>query len=439
MNRNLIRGFVCLSLLGGLLQVTGCSRSVINYQIAESIGTVGMYDNNEPVESPQMKMEREQAESEAAIEAAMVETLDQADTLAKGYQYEEAIAFLQNADIDQEDERVQTAIAGYQTKMEQLYEYEGNIPHLSFPNLIVDTELAFDGDGNASTYDGVMITLSEFEKILQELYNSGYFLIDIHSLAEETVNESGQTVLTSRNPVIPEGKKPMVLSIDNLNYGQIKNGDGIATRLTLDQNGEVKAVYTDNGGHDVTGDYDVVPVLEAFIAEHPDFSFQGARGIIGLSGKYGAFGYQVEEDDDVADYSDNRKQVKAIAAALVEDGWTLACESYSYDKLNEYSFDSLKEDITHWENTIGELTGPVDTLIFPYGSEVDYASEKLSWLTGEGFEYFIGLWPSDDYREVQDEYMRQTRRMVNGYMLKNSPNLFSTFFSVSGILDEERP
>lgn len=429
---------MCLSLLGGLLQTTGCSRSMINYQIAESIGTVGMYDNNEPVESPQMKMEREQEESEAAIEAAMVETLNQADLLAKGFMYEEAVAYLENADIDHEDERVQTAIAGYQNKMGQMYEYEGDIPHLSFPNLIVDTEMAFDGDGSDSTYDGVMITLSEFEKILQELYDNGYFLIDIHSLTEETVNESGQTVLTSKNPEIPEGKKPMVLSIDNLNYGQIKNGDGIATRLTLDQNGEVKAVYTDNGGHDLTGDYDVIPVLESFIAEHPDFSFRGARGIIGLSGKYGAFGYQVE-DEGAADYSDNRKQVKSIAAALVEDGWTLACESYAYDYLKEYSFDSLKEDITHWQNTIGELTGEVDTLIFPYGSEVDYASEKLSWLTVQGFEYFIGLWPSDDYREVKDEYLRQTRRMVNGYMLKNSPDVFSTFFSVSGIMDENRP
>ena len=433
-----MRGFVCISLLGGLLQMTGCSRSVINYQIAESIGTVGKYDNNEPVESPQMKMEREQAESEAAIEAAMVETLNEADLLAKGFLYEEAVAYLENADIDHEDERVMTAIAGYQNKMGQMYEYEGDIPHLSFPNLIVDTEMAFDGDGSDSTYDGVMITLSEFEKILQELYDNGYFLIDLHSLAEETVNESGQTILTSRNPVIPEGKKPMVLSIDNLNYGQVKNGDGIATRLTLDQDGNVKAVYTDNGGHDLTGDYDVIPVLEAFIAEHPDFSFQGARGIIGLSGKYGAFGYKVEEEG-TADYSDNRKQVKAIAAALVEDGWTLACESYAYDYLKDYSFDSLKEDITHWENTIGALTGQVDTLIFPYGSEVDYASEKLAWLTGEGFEYFIGLWPSEDYREVTAEYMRQTRRMVNGYMLKNSPNLFSSFFSVSGILDEDRP
>ena len=27
---------------------TGCSRSTLNYQIAESIGTLGQYENNEP-------------------------------------------------------------------------------------------------------------------------------------------------------------------------------------------------------------------------------------------------------------------------------------------------------------------------------------------------------------------------------------------------------
>lgn len=438
MNRGLIRGIVSISLAGALLQMTGCSRSVINYQIAESIGTLGDYDNNEPVESPQMKMEREQAEADAAVEAAMTDTLDQADALARGYQYEEAVAFLQNADIDQSDERVQTAITTYQNRMDQMYEYDGDIPHLSFPNLIVDTERAFDGDGNDATYDGVMITLSEFEKILQNLYDGGYFLIDIHTLTEETVNESGQTVMVSKNPVIPEGKKPMVLSIDNLNYSQVKNGDGIATRLALDGDGEVKAVYTDAEGHDLTGDYDVIPVLESFIKEHPDFSFQGARGIIGLSGKYGAFGYAVE-DEGTADYSDNRETVRQIAAALTADGWSLACESYAYDHMESYSFDTLKEDITHWQSSIGSLTGSVDTLIFPYGSEVDYASEKLSYLTAEGFRYFVGLWPSEDYREVTDTYLRQTRRMVNGYMLKNSSSVFDTFFSTAAILDDGRP
>lgn len=35
----------------------GCRRSELNYQIAESIGTVGKYDNNEPVRSPKMRGE----------------------------------------------------------------------------------------------------------------------------------------------------------------------------------------------------------------------------------------------------------------------------------------------------------------------------------------------------------------------------------------------
>ena len=48
-----IRGLaaVCPALLGAVL-LGGCSRETIKYQIAESIGTVGMYENGEPVETP---------------------------------------------------------------------------------------------------------------------------------------------------------------------------------------------------------------------------------------------------------------------------------------------------------------------------------------------------------------------------------------------------
>ena len=44
--------------LGACLTLSGCARSVLNYQIAESIGTLGQYENNEPVETPKMKAER---------------------------------------------------------------------------------------------------------------------------------------------------------------------------------------------------------------------------------------------------------------------------------------------------------------------------------------------------------------------------------------------
>ena len=41
-----------LAAVGAAVLATGCSRAQMNYQIAESLGTVGKYSNNEPVESP---------------------------------------------------------------------------------------------------------------------------------------------------------------------------------------------------------------------------------------------------------------------------------------------------------------------------------------------------------------------------------------------------
>ena len=48
-----------LCLLTVSLGLTGCTRTQMNEQIAESIGTLGMYENNEPVETPKMKAEKE--------------------------------------------------------------------------------------------------------------------------------------------------------------------------------------------------------------------------------------------------------------------------------------------------------------------------------------------------------------------------------------------
>ena len=424
--------------LGACLTLSGCARSVLNYQIAESIGTLGQYENNEPVETPKMKAEREQEESEAAVEEQLTSVLDQAESLAKQYEYEEAISLLQNSDISQEDERVTEAIAAYQEALDSMYEYEGDIGHLSFTNLIADTSLAFDGDGNEATYDSNMITLSEFQGILQQLYDNGYVLIDIHSLVEETQDENGNVTLTQKNPLVPQGKKPLILSVDNLNYSSVVNGDGIATRLTLNDQGEVQAVYTDSEGHDLTGAYDIVPVLNAFIQEHPDFSLSGARGIISLSGVNGAFGYDLSEETS-ASAQENQDTVRAIAQKLTEDGWQFACAGYSYTYMSDMSYEGLQQDITQWKNTIESLVGQTDILMYPYGAEVDYSTEKAVYLMDQGFHYFIGTWTEGDHLEVNENYLRQTRRMVTGYVFDQLPANFDQYFSSSQILDGDRP
>ena len=428
---------ILLAAAAAVTVLSGCSRSVLNYQIAECIGTLDKYENNEPVETPKMQAEREKKESEAALEEEKTQVLAQAEALALSYEYEEAIALLQNTDTVADDERAVKAISDYQSRLDSMYEYEGDIGHLCFTNLVADTSLAFDGDEYSSIYRSNMITLTEFENILNALYESGYILIDIHSLAQESEDSKGDVSMSAKLPYIPQGKKPLILSVENLDYSSVRNGDGVATRLALDKEGNVGAVYTDKDGHDDVGAYDVIPVLEQFIEEHPDFSFKGARGIIGLSGTGGVFGYQVEEGT-AGDYEGNVQTVKQIADKLREKGWTFACEGYSYKYMSEMSYDTLKEDITKWKTVVGTVIGDCDTLLYPYGAEVDYSTEKAAFLINQGFRYLVGMWSEGDHLEVNPTYLRQTRRTVTGYVFENYPGNFSTYFSTSSILDPDR-
>ena len=417
---------------------TGCSRSTLNYQIAESIGTLGQYENNEPVETPQMQVEREQRESQEAQESQLQAKLDDAASLAEGYWYEEAIALLSELTGEEaEDERVTAAIAEYQSASESMTAYEGDIAHLCFPGLVEDTMRAFDGDDMSYTYSSSMVTTQEFEGILQSLYDNGYILIDIHDIAAMTTDDRGVTMLERKELLLPPGKKPVIISQDNLNYSGVVNGDGIATSLTLDDEGNVKALYTDEEGHDLKGDYDLIPILDTFVEEHPDFSLNGAKGIVSVSGSEGVFGYRVA-DTAVANYEENRTTVAQIAQRLTETGWNIACAGYSHSYMNTMSLEELQSDIGSWMEEVGTLVGDTDILFYPYGGEVAYPSDQLDYLIDSGFVYLCGLWTEADYMDIQENYMRQTRRFVDGSTLEQVPDYFTSFFSVASILDSDR-
>ena len=86
----------CLLLLVILVFTAGCSRSTLNYQIAESIGTVGVYEGGEPVESPQMKSEREQREIAESEDNVFQGQLNEAAAYAASYFYEDAIEVMRD-------------------------------------------------------------------------------------------------------------------------------------------------------------------------------------------------------------------------------------------------------------------------------------------------------------------------------------------------------
>lgn len=424
--------------LGCISLSTGCSRSTMNYQLAESIGTVGKYENNEPVETPKMQQERLQRESEEAKESELQSYLDQAAQLAAGYRYEEAAAVLQKISGElAEDERIGAALTKYQEAENSLVVYEGDIAHLCFPGLIEDTMRAFDGDEMSYSYSSYMVTTSEFKGILQSLYDNGYILVDIHDVAMEETDARGVTTIEKQELKLPEGKKPVIISQDNLNYASIKNGDGIATRLVLDEEGKVKALYTDDGGHDLKGDYDLIPILDSFVEEHPDFSLKGAKGIVSVSGSEGVFGYQVT-DTGVTSFEENRETVTKIAETLKNDGWSIACAGYSHSYMNDMSLDAFIMEIDKWTAEVGSLVGNVDVLFYPYGAAVAEPSEQLDYLLENGMIYLCGLWGDTDYMDLRDGYMYQTRRFVDGSILEQAPEYFTDFFNVAQILDTDR-
>ena len=87
--------------------------------------------------------------------------------------------------------------------------------------------------------------------------------------------------------MLPPDKKPFVLSQDDVSYYHYMDGDGMASRLVLDENGDVKAEYVEEDGTVSVGDYDLVPLLDSFIDEHPDFSYHGRKGILAMTGYNG--------------------------------------------------------------------------------------------------------------------------------------------------------
>ncbi len=432
------RGVMSAAVLAACVLSVGCSRKQMNSQIAECIGTTGKYENGEPVETPKMKNEREQRESQEAADAAFAKQLDKGQVLADSYDYEAAIAYAQGLKVDEQyQDDIRKAVSGWQSELDSMISYEGDIPHLCFPGLVEDTMRAFDGDDMSSVYTSSMVTTKEFKAILQSLYDANYILIRISDIAADESDDRGVSTLEMKELKLPADKKPIIISQDNLNYTNIREGDGVATALTLDENGTVKAVYQDADGHRRSGDYDLIPILNSFVAEHPDFSYRGARGIVSVSGSEGVFGYSVTSTA-LSDTTSNQDTVTQIADALKKEGWDIACAGYAHTYMNEMSQESLEADIGKWLSDVAPLVGDTNILFYPYGGEVKYPSDQLTYLTKQGMEYLCGLWGDQDYKELGDGYMRMTRRFVDGYTLENAPQYFTTFFDVKEILDSDR-
>lgn len=378
------------------------------------------------------------------------EVVKEADRLASGYDYNQAIQKIESIKNYDEVDKLVSAINKYKNEKKKLVRWEDNtkISHIFFHTLIADPSKAFDGDSRQDGYNQVMTTIDEFNKIMKQMYERGYVLVSIHDISKMEKQKDGTEKMVEGEIWLPKGKKPFVLSQDDVSYYTYMEGDGFASKLIIGENGKVTNEMVQDDGTIVTGSYDVLPLLEDFIEQHPDFSYQGARGILALTGYNGILGYRTcPSDDATTDVKKATEEAKKVAEAIKEQGWEFASHSWGHRGMGSQKLSLFKEKVEQWDSEVASIIGKTDILIYPFGEDIgdwrEYSGEKYEYLKKYGFNYFCNVDGSSPYWvQLNDNYLRQGRMNLDGirmYEDLQGKDRLSTFFNVEDIFDKSRP
>lgn len=448
-------GLICMALL--LVMVWGVKG------IVGGISSIAL-KNSEPT-TPATEPAPTLSPEQWQLQAEQIGT--QADSLAAGYDYLGAIDLIRSFERYTDYEFLTAKIEDFTQKDSQLVSYSrmDQITHVFFHSLIVDNDRAFDGDNREAGYNQYMTTIAEFEAILQSMYDKGFILVSPYDVAYEVTDANGNTRFQYGDIRIPEGKIPFLMSQDDVNYyGYMignadgknetpvfatKDGDGFASRIVIGDDGYPTCEYMDANGVVTTGDYDLVPILERFIQAHPDFSYHGARAILGMTGYEGVFGYRTKPSYEAAlgteAYQKEVEDAKKVAQCLRDHGWILASHSYGHPAYGNITAEKVEIDSDKWENTVQTIIGETDIILYPHGSDIagteDYtfSNAKFAALYEDGYRYFFNVDSSVYWCQLGSNYYRGARRNLDGYRMYYNPNRLDDLFDVSSVFDADRP
>jgi hypothetical protein len=318
----------------------------------------------------------------------------------------------------------------------QIVLYKGPVEHLFFHPLVAFPQLAFDGDSLSKGYDDWFVTVPKFRAMLDELYNRDYILIDIHSLYQIDMT-TGKAEAKPRSIQLPAGKKPLILSVDDINYYDYMRENGNVWRLVPDADGSVTAwAKTPKGEVRTSRDWELVPILDDFVKAHPDFSWNGAKGMLNLTGYAGVLGYRTNDSESPA-YEKDKAAAIGMISRLKQDGWTFASHSWGHLDVQKSTLAQLKRDTERWRKEVESLTGPVDVFVYPYGSSVKSDDPKLAYLREMGFLVFCSVGP-EPYLVFQRGEMFMDRRHIDGIALRTQRKRLEPLFGDLELLDPAR-
>lgn len=413
-----------------------------------------------------------QTQAQPSASEAGQDQIAQAQTLAAGYDYDGAITELMTISGYDTDPQIQQMITDYTAQRDACVAVDPyTVPHIFYHSLLNSTSKAFDvaalGQGAVDGYNAWMVTVDEFDQVTQRLYDSGYVYVRLRDLVTETVDADGTVHFAPNADLkLPEGKKAIVLSVDDCSYYHSYEPAGFPEKLVLDEQGSVKCLYTDEAGNTTVGDYDVVPRLNTFLAQHPDGAYHGARGILAMTGYNGVFGYRTDIDYLVKEnlmedqqawldahpdfnYDQDVEEATKVAEALKAEGWEFASHTWGHLSVTDKSVDALQTDNEKWVTTVEPIVGKVDTIIFAHGNDIGSwegyeGNAQYEYYNSVGYHFYCNVDGSvPHWVQITDRYVRQGRIDVDGYRLWLAQNgqdsSLSQLIDLTGIFNQDRP
>ena len=378
-------------------------------------------EHKDPQVTPTMDGEQQKKQEELIIKRNAA--LDKAAVLASQYFYDEALESLSDGNIS--DSTVISRIREINEQKAALVNYEGDIKHIFFHSLIVYPEMVFkDLITPMGGYNSGFSEKAELERMLPQLYERGYVLYDLNQCYEKTDGK-----MRRKEILLPSGKQPLILSIDDVAYAY---GDGYASQLIVDENGDLTyLVKNPKGEIERMPDGDVMGVVDRFVEKHPDFSYQGHKGTLALTGFQGAFGHSYKTEEGQA-------EVKKVAAALKAEGWNFASHSYTHNRKDFYGPGSIpsniKYDVNKWVTVVTPCLGTTRLFIAPFGYRVKQPG--LQYILDAGFDIYCTV-SNEVVNELYDDYALMSRIEIGGYSMRNYKKLLNeNFFNVDEVFDK---
>lgn len=310
------------------------------------------------------------------------------------------------------------------------------VEHFFTHCLLVNPTLAFDSSNfMAKDYDRDCLTSNEFIKIIQSLYDNNFTLVNANYCFK--VDSLGRAYKTTPN--LPSGKKPLILSIDDVNYDHRKMHLGMADKIAVDKDGTLCSII--DGKYDYEREF--VSVLDNFIKLHPDFSFNNSKAMLCLTGYDGILGYRTQNGEQ-----NEINEAKKVVQKLKEEGYYFACHSYGHYHMQKVSNKIFDSEIDLWKKEVEPLIGKTQIYVYPYGenlildnNEICYKHQLLldndfKLFCGVGDKHFYSYYPFHTTKDKQVLFM--DRRPLDGLSLRQHHSEYSPFFDCAKVYDEKR-